>query len=157
MPLLHAILIIAPEVKKIMIKYIRVLIADDNDNFRVGFSELINNQNKLKVVGEAKDGIETINLAAMLKPDIVMIDISMPKMDGIACAQLIKKQLPNTFIVIVTIHEESVFKVLADSLPADGFICKSSISHDLPKVLKKLLPRINPDPTKIGPTMMDIT
>ncbi len=140
-----------------MIKYIRVLIADDNDNFRVGFSELINNQNKLKVVGEAKDGIETINLAAMLKPDIVMIDISMPKMDGIACAQLIKKQLPNTFIVIVTIHEESVFKVLADSLPADGFICKSSISHDLPKVLKKLLPRINPDPTKIGPTMMDIT
>jgi len=149
-------LIIASEVKKIMMKYIRVLIADDNDSFRVGFTELINSQNRLKVVGEAKDGIETINLTTMLKPDLVMIDISMPKMDGIACAQLIKKQSPNTFIVIVTIHEESTFKVLADSLPADGFICKSSISHDLPKVLKKLLPRINTDPAKTGPSMIDL-
>jgi two-component system, NarL family, response regulator NreC len=140
-----------------MNKYVSVLVADDNDSFRAGFIELINNQNRMKVVGEAKDGIETINLATILKPELVMIDVSMPKMDGIACAQLIKKQSQNTFVVIMTIHEESIFKVLADSLPADGFICKSSISHDLPKVLKKLFPKLAPDQTKIGPPMLDVT
>ena len=139
-----------------MNKYISVLVADDNDSFRAGFIELINNQNRMRVVGEAKDGIETINLTTILKPELVMIDVSMPKMDGITCAQLIKKQSQNTFVVIMTIHEESIIKMLADSLPTDGFICKSSISHDLPKVLKKLFPKIIHDHKKIGPSMMDV-
>ncbi len=135
-----------------MVNNLRILVADDNDNFRTGFVEYINNQDCLRVIGEAKDGLEAIALTNNLRPDIIMIDVSMPKMDGITSAGIIKRQNPETNIVVVTIHEEQIFKELSKLLPADGYICKSSISNDLPKILRKLKNKMNtkePDSCKI--------
>lgn len=135
-----------------MVNNLRILVADDNDNFRTGFVEYINNQDGLRVIGEAKDGLEAIALTNNLRPDIIMIDVSMPKMDGITSAGIIKRQNPETNIVVVTIHEEQIFKELSKLLPADGYICKSSISNDLPKILRKLKNKMNtkePDSCKI--------
>lgn len=116
----------------------RVLVVDDNDSFRAGYVEYLNYQTNLEIVGEARDGTEAISLIEKLKPDIVFMDISMPRMDGLTAANLIKEKYPKIKVVIITIHEKSVFKEIAESLPVDGFISKSSISMELPRVLKKL-------------------
>ncbi len=128
-----------------MANNLRILVADDNDSFRTGFIEYINNQDGLRVIGEAKNGLEAIELTNNLKPDIIMMDVSMPKMDGITSAGIIKQKNPGTNVVVVTIHEEQIFKELSEQLPADGYICKSSISSDLPKILKKLRNRTKPN------------
>ncbi|NJD23008.1 MAG: response regulator transcription factor [Melioribacter sp.] len=116
----------------------KALIVDDNYNFREGYREYLTYQTDLDIVGEAQDGFEAIKKINKLKPDIVFMDISMPKMDGLTAAHLIKKKFPEIKIVIVTIHEKYIFKGIVDSLPVDGFINKSAISHELPKMLKKL-------------------
>jgi DNA-binding NarL/FixJ family response regulator len=114
------------------------LVVDDNDNFRASCIEYLNFQSDLNIVGEAKNGREAIKLIRKLNPDIVFMDISMPKMDGLTAAHLIKEKFPSIKVVIITIHEKEIFKVVADSLAVDGFISKSSISEELPKLLKKL-------------------
>lgn len=114
------------------------LVVEDNYDFRSSYIEYLNYQTNLNIIGVAKDGIEAVKQITKLKPDIVFMDISMPKMDGLTAAHLIKKKYPEIKIVIVTIHEKYILKEIADTLPVDGFICKSSISDQLPKILKKL-------------------
>lgn len=117
---------------------VRALVVDDNDNFRAGCVEYLNYQTDLEVVGEARDGFEAIKQIDKLKPDIVFMDISMPKLDGLAAAHLIKEKYPEIKIVIVSIHQKSIFKEVAASLPIDGFVSKASLPIELPKMLKKL-------------------
>ncbi|MFI5236303.1 MAG: response regulator transcription factor [Ignavibacteriales bacterium] len=114
------------------------LVVDDNDNFRSNYIEYLNFQTDLNIVGEAKDGYEAIQLIQKLSPDIVFMDISMPKMDGLTAAHLIKEKFPLVKVVIITIHEKEIFKEVAGTLPVDGFINKTAISHELPKLLKRL-------------------
>ena len=116
----------------------RVMIVDDNYNFRQGYKEYLTYQTDLSIVGEAKDSFEAIKKINKLKPDIVFMDISMPQMDGLTAAHLIKEKHPGIKIVIVTIHEKHIFKEIVESLPVDGFINKSSIFLELPKILKRL-------------------
>jgi YesN/AraC family two-component response regulator len=116
----------------------RALVVDDNDNFRAGYVEYLNHQTGLNLIGEARDGSEALKYIDKFKPDIIFMDISMPIMDGLTAAHLIKEKYPDIKIIIVTIYEKNVFQEIADSLPVDGFISKSAISRELPKILKKL-------------------
>jgi DNA-binding NarL/FixJ family response regulator len=115
-----------------------VLVVDDNDSYRMNFIDFLQRQEDVQVVGQAKDGLEAMSLADALNPDLVMMDISMPGAGGLEVARNIKEHRPDTKVVFVTIHEERTYRILADLLQADGFVCKSSAKRDIPKVLKRI-------------------
>ncbi|MBI4429413.1 MAG: response regulator transcription factor [Ignavibacteriales bacterium] len=123
---------------------VKILVADDSMEFRTAFTKMLQKQKGIKVVAQAKDGVEAILLAQLLKPDVVMLDISMPVLNGLIVGRKLKLETPGTRIIFVTIHDEQTYEAIADLIGADGYIHKSSIRQDLPKVLnkvKKTLPK----------------
>jgi DNA-binding NarL/FixJ family response regulator len=117
---------------------IRTLVVDDNTAYRGGLVDYLRRQEGLRIVGEAKDGREAVSLALALNPDLIFMDISMPVMGGFEATKEIKQYREGTKIVFVTIHQEKTYEALAGLLQADGFICKSSVKRDLPKVLAQV-------------------
>ncbi len=93
---------------------IRVLLVDDHALFREGLGMIISNQPDMEVVGEAGDGLEGVVKAAELKPDLILMDIQMPGMDGVEATQLIKREVPSTTIVMLTVRddEEKLFQAI---------------------------------------------
>ncbi|MBI3003839.1 MAG: response regulator transcription factor [Ignavibacteriales bacterium] len=116
----------------------KILVADDNKEFRSAFAKLLEKQRGVKVVAQAQDGVETILLAQVLKPDIITLDISMPVLNGLIVGRKLKLESPSTRIVYVTVHDEHTYEAIADLIGADGYIHKASLKEDLPKVLGRL-------------------
>ena len=116
----------------------RVIVVDDNEAFRVGLREFLEKQKGIEVIDEAKSAMEAVQLTHSLHPDIVLLDISMPGMSGLETAKQIKGFSPDTKIVFVSIHEDATFRTVAESLHVDGYVCKSSLREDLPKVLQEI-------------------
>jgi DNA-binding NarL/FixJ family response regulator len=110
---------------------IRVLIADDHTLVRQGIRMLIEAQPDLAVVGEAGDGVEAVRLASELKPDLVIMDVAMPEMDGLAATRAIKQQRPEVEILALTMHEGEnyFFEILAAG--AAGYVLKRAAASDL--------------------------
>ena len=110
---------------------IRVLIADDHTLVRQGIRMLIEAQPDLQVVGEAGDGAEVVRLARELAPDLVVMDIAMPEMDGLQATREIKRAQPNVQILVLTMHEgeDYFFKIL--SAGAAGYVLKRAAASDL--------------------------
>ena len=117
---------------------ISVLVVDDHEPFRKEVVEYLGRQESVRVAGEAKNGLEAIERARSLDPDIILMDISMPAMDGIEATRRLKQQGARSKIVFVSIHEEDTYRELIKPLHADGFVSKSSVWRDIPKVLRKL-------------------
>lgn len=117
---------------------LQILVIDDNDEFRTELTEYIKHQPGVHVVGEGRDGREAISLAQTLQPDIILLDISMPGVGGIAAARKIKEESPHSKIVFITIHEEQTYHTLASMIGVDGFICKNNLKQELPPILKAL-------------------
>lgn len=115
-----------------------VLVVDDNDSFRRELVEYLTIQPDVKIIGQARSGEEAIRLTASLNPDLVLMDISMPTMDGLEATKQIKEQGSRAKVVIVTIHEEGTYRQLAEYIRADGFVSKSSVRRDIPKVFEKI-------------------
>jgi len=110
---------------------IRILLVDDHDLFREGLAGIISTQPDLQVIGEAGDGLEAIVKARELKPDLIMMDIQMPGCDGLEATQKIKRELPDTVIVMLTVRdeEEKLFEAIRSG--AQGYLLKNIRSHDL--------------------------
>jgi DNA-binding NarL/FixJ family response regulator len=110
---------------------IRVLIADDQELVRAGFSMIIGSRDDLEVVGEAGDGVEAVALTKSLRPDIVLMDVRMPRMDGIeATRQLAALGNPARVIILTTFDlDEPVFAALRAG--ASGFLLKDTRPDDL--------------------------
>jgi NarL family two-component system response regulator LiaR len=117
----------------------KILLADDNEEFRASLAEYLDQQSGVAVVGQVGDGRAAIYATHSLRPDLVLMDISMPGMSGLEAARQIKGFAPSTKIVFVTIHEDKTYQALAEVLGVDGFVCKSSVKQDLPKVLARVL------------------
>lgn len=117
-------------------KPIRVLLADDHDLFREGLAGIIDAQEDMQVVGEAYDGLEVIVKAEELKPDLILMDIQMPGCDGLEATLKIKKELPETIIVMLTVRDDEEKLFDAIRYGAQGYLLKNIRSRELLEMLR---------------------
>ena len=104
----------------------RVLIADDQTLFRSGLARLLDVDDRVTVVGEAKDGLEAVKLAAALKPDVVLMDIKMPNIDGIEATRRIVAESPKSKVLMLTTFEADNHVIQALKAGASGYVLKDS-------------------------------
>lgn len=103
---------------------IRLMIADDHTLLRQGLRNVLELEEDLVIVGEASDGEDTIKKVESLRPDVVLLDLNMPKMNGIEVARWVKKNQPDTQIVILTIHEDENYMFEVIRAGALGYLLK---------------------------------
>lgn len=109
----------------------RVLIVDDHEVVRRGVRSLVETRPDISVIGEAGDGLEGVEQAKALKPDVVVMDVSMPKMNGLEATREIRRLLPNTKVLILSQHEIGEMVRQALMAGAHGYVVKSAISSQL--------------------------
>ena len=112
-------------------KKLRILLADDHVVMRKGLRALLERQSNLEVVGESENGRETIDLAASLIPDIVVMDVGMPVLNGIEATKTIVTQNPQTSVVILSMHVDESYVMRALKAGARGYLLKDSAPADL--------------------------
>jgi len=117
-------------------KKIRVVVADDHAVLRSGLKLLLDAQMDIEVVGEASDGAEAINKTAELKPDVLLLDITMPNIGGIDALRTIKKKTPSVSILILTMHENEGYLIEALKAGASGYILKKVADNELISAIK---------------------
>ena len=116
----------------------RILIADDHDVFRRSLRSLIESRDEWRVCGEAADGRDAIRKAKSLNPDLILMDVSMPEMNGLDATRAIRKAQPDSRILIISQNDAEVMRRSAADVGALGFIQKSRVSQDLFEFLGKL-------------------
>jgi DNA-binding NarL/FixJ family response regulator len=118
---------------------IKVILADDHALMRHGLRLIIDSQEDMEVVGEASDGFEALELAEKLRPDIILMDIAMPRCDGLEATRRVKRRLPEIKIIVLTVHEEaeSLFEALQGG--ARGFLLKKARADELIAALRGVL------------------
>ena len=110
---------------------ISILLADDHEIVRFGLRNLIEEQPDMEVVAEAENGREAVNLTRQLRPDVVVMDITMPDLNGFEATQQIRKELPNTKIIILSMHHNRRFVVDMLNAGVSGYILKTKACDDL--------------------------
>lgn len=114
---------------------LRVLFADDHKVMRQGLIQLIAGQHDIQVVGEASNGLEAIEQARRLHPDVIVMDVSMPEMDGVEATRRIKLELPAVRVVGLSMFEdEQITKTMCDA-GAEAFVTKTASSAELLKAI----------------------
>ncbi|MFC1913922.1 response regulator [Chloroflexota bacterium] len=105
---------------------IRVLIADDHPAFREGLAQLLNREEDIEVMAEASNGQQTIELAKELQPDVALIDVSMPGINGIEVAKQIKSICPQTAVIMLTAYDYQTYILACLKIRVAGYLLKSS-------------------------------
>jgi DNA-binding NarL/FixJ family response regulator len=109
----------------------KVLIADDHGIVREGLKSLIKKQADLEIIGEAQDGIEAVDLARRLKPDVVIMDVTMPNLNGIDATRAIMKECPNTKVIALSMHAYKTVVREMFKAGAYGYVLKSCLFDEL--------------------------
>lgn len=115
---------------------VRVLIVDDTTLMRDGLRALMEAGEGLTVAGEAQNGQQAVALAARLQPDVVLMDIGLPDMDGIAATRQVRAVVPNAAVVIVTMYDDDEYLFSALKAGAVGYVLKDSLSEELATAIK---------------------
>jgi DNA-binding NarL/FixJ family response regulator len=110
---------------------IRILLADDHDVVRRGIRSLLQSRPDWEICGEARDGGEAVALAQALRPDVVVLDVSMPGMSGIEVSRQLRADLPATEVVVLTMHDSEPIVSAALAAGARAYVLKSEASREL--------------------------
>jgi len=110
---------------------IRVLIVDDHAMMRDGIQALIGIHDDIEIVGEASEGKETVEKAIELRPDVILMDVAMPGIDGLEATRRIKKKIPRTKVLVLTQYENREYVLSAVKAGADGYVPKRAASLEL--------------------------
>jgi len=113
------------------VKSIRILLADDHNMMRAGLRLLLERQPGFSVVAEASDGRQAVEQAEATKPDVVVLDVAMPNLNGIEAAARISQMLPRTAIIILSMHSDEGYVLRALKAGAKGYVLKDSGESDL--------------------------
>ncbi len=113
----------------------RVLLADDHGVVRKGLRFLLENEPDLEVVGEAADGHEAVRLSAALEPNVVIMDIAMPRLNGIDAAAQIAHNRPQTAVIMLSMHSDEGYLVRALAAGAKGYLLKDSAEEDVVRAI----------------------
>ncbi len=119
-------------------KYIKILLVDDHAMFRQGLRRILESESDFMITGEADDGIKALQMAKVLLPDIILMDISMPDCNGIEASQKIKQVLPLTNIIILTMHEDLFLQREGKKIGVSGYILKKSADTELIDAIRKV-------------------
>ena len=114
---------------------LNVLLADDHKLLRAGLKLLLQRNPDIAVVGEAADGEQTLQLYQQLEPDLLLLDLSMPKMDGLDCLREIKSRWPEAKVIVLTMHEDENYIKQAMQAGAAAYVHKSAADTDLFKAI----------------------
>jgi len=117
-------------------KEIHILLADDHNVMRAGLKLLLESHAGFRVISEASDGNQAVENALRTRPEVVVLDIAMPKLSGIEAAQRISAQLPQTAIIILSMHSDEGYVLRALKSGARGYLLKDSAESDLIQAIK---------------------
>ncbi len=118
---------------------VKVMIVDDHVLMREGIKQLLEFDGTIKVIEEANDGLECLDKLKHIKPDVLLLDINMPKMNGIEVLEEIRKKKMNIKVLILTVHNEVEYLLKAVDIGVDGYILKDSQSCELKKAILAVL------------------
>jgi two-component system, NarL family, response regulator NreC len=110
---------------------LKVLVADDHTLVRQSIVKTVSGESDVEVVAEASDGVEALRLAEEHQPDLVLLDVAMPGLDGLSVATELRKKRPDVRIIMLTMHDDELSVERALSIPVDGFVSKSSAIAEL--------------------------
>jgi DNA-binding NarL/FixJ family response regulator len=120
---------------------LRILIADDHAAVRRGIRSLLDSEPQWRVCGEARDGVEAVDLASRLRPDVVVLDVTMPRLDGLAAAREIGQHVPDAKIVVLTTHGLDVANEELRRAGSHAVVAKAEADRSLIAAIEKLRPR----------------
>jgi len=116
---------------------VKIVIADDHSIVRQGVRTLLESEPDFDVIGEAKDGLETIKSVERFRPDILLLDLIMPGMNGLEVTGIVRKRFPKTGIVILTMHANEAYVLEALQAGAHGYVIKDSGSEELVHAIRE--------------------
>jgi DNA-binding NarL/FixJ family response regulator len=120
------------------VKNLRILIADDHELVRRGIRGVLRSRGGWRVVAEAANGREAVEKAIELKPDVAVVDIGMPELDGVEVARQIREAVPDTKVLVLTMHDSDHMVRRALDAGACGYLLKSDLTECLPKAVKAI-------------------
>jgi DNA-binding NarL/FixJ family response regulator len=109
----------------------RVLLVDDSAAFRRALRVWLERIPGVHLVGEARDGGEAVMQAALLQPDVVLMDLMMPVLDGLGATRLLKRRAPPPFVVVLSVRSEDPIRRAAEAAGADAFVWKGNLDYEL--------------------------
>lgn len=117
----------------------RVMIADDHEVARLGLRGMLAGETYLEIVGEAANGLEAVDLCRRVRPDLAILDVRMPSLDGIAATESIRQASPATRVLIVSLHDAPELVIAAAQAGAAGYVLKDASRRDLVAVVRQVL------------------
>ena len=117
---------------------VRILLVDDHPVVRQGLRTLLEGRSEWEVAGEASDGLEAVEKVNSLQPDVVVLDITMPRMNGIEACRVIKEKKPGVEVLFVTQHDSPQMMREALAAGARGYVVKSNLARDLLEAIEQV-------------------